>query len=280
MTYRKADYLVDVAERVTTGALDLEAVRQMPDDEAIAQLMTIRGVGRWTAEMILLFCLERPDVLSYDDLAISGPPHALPPPPHHAPALRPVPAPLLPLWQHGEPLPCGPSRAARCPTSSTVRRQAQEAPLRATVERCVKAGARTEANPKAQKMKGEIPVITVTYPSPLGPLVLAAVALRLAGAWFEGQAHFGEFGSTRRALGDTERTEAAPTTGNGTADAARSALEAARAWLDAYFAGTSPDALPPLPPLHLLGSPFQQRGVGAPACHPLRGNDHLRSARP
>lgn len=111
-------------------------------------------------------------------------------------------------------------------------------------------------------MKGEKPVVTATYPSPLGPLVLAADEQGLAGAWFEGQAHFGEFGSTRRALGDTERTEAAPTTENGMAGAARSALEAARAWLDAYFAGTSPEALPPLPPLHLVGSPFQQRVWG------------------
>lgn len=260
MTYRKADYLVDVAERVATGALDLEAVRQMPDDEAIAQLMTIRGVGRWTAEMILLFCLERPDVLSYDDLAIQRGLrmlycHRRITPrlfaryrrrysPHGSTA-------SLYLWAiAGGALP---DLIDRAPASPKKRPSARGAGAPG------KAGARTAANPKAQKMKGEIPVITATYPSPLGPLVLAADEQGLAGAWFEGQTHFGEFGSTRRALGDTERTEAAPTTENGTADAARSALEAARAWLDAYFAGTSPEALPPLPPLHLLGSPFQQR---------------------
>ena len=70
MTFRKADYLTDFAERVETGGFDLDAVRAMPDEEAIAALSAIRGVGRWTAEMILLFCLERPDVLAFDDLAI------------------------------------------------------------------------------------------------------------------------------------------------------------------------------------------------------------------
>ena len=70
MTFRKADYLLDFAEKVETGAFDLDAVRDMPDEEAIDALSSLRGIGRWTAEMILLFCLERPDVLAFDDLAI------------------------------------------------------------------------------------------------------------------------------------------------------------------------------------------------------------------
>ena len=70
MTFRKAEYILGFARRVQTGGFDLEAVRQMDDARAIAALTSLRGVGVWTAEMILLFCLQRPDVLSYDDLAI------------------------------------------------------------------------------------------------------------------------------------------------------------------------------------------------------------------
>lgn len=47
-----------------------ETVRESSDAEAIRQLCTLKGVGVWTAEMILLFCLQRPDIFSYDDLAI------------------------------------------------------------------------------------------------------------------------------------------------------------------------------------------------------------------
>ena len=52
------------------GEFDLERVARLPDAEAIRALASLRGVGVWTAEMILLFCLQRPDVLSFDDLAI------------------------------------------------------------------------------------------------------------------------------------------------------------------------------------------------------------------
>ena len=70
MTFRKAEYITDFAEKVHTGAFDLETVRSMDDAEAIRALSSLRGIGVWTAEMILLFCLQRPDIFSYDDLAI------------------------------------------------------------------------------------------------------------------------------------------------------------------------------------------------------------------
>lgn len=70
MTFRKAEYITDFAERVHTGAFDLHAVAHMTDAEAIRELSALKGIGVWTAEMILLFCLQRPDVFSYDDLAI------------------------------------------------------------------------------------------------------------------------------------------------------------------------------------------------------------------
>lgn len=70
ISFRKADYLLDFAERVQEGSFDLDAVAALPDEQAISALVSLKGVGRWTAEMILLFCLQRPDVLSFDDLAI------------------------------------------------------------------------------------------------------------------------------------------------------------------------------------------------------------------
>ena len=70
MTFRKAEYITDFAEKVQSGAFDLAAVEQMPDEKAIRALCTLKGIGVWTAEMILLFCMQRPDIFSFDDLAI------------------------------------------------------------------------------------------------------------------------------------------------------------------------------------------------------------------
>lgn len=70
MSFRKADYIREFAEKVTQGTFDLDAVAAMPDAEAIKALTSLNGIGVWTSEMILLFCLERPDILSYNDLAI------------------------------------------------------------------------------------------------------------------------------------------------------------------------------------------------------------------
>ena len=70
MTFRKAEYITDFARKIESGEFDLEGIRQRPDDEAIRELSGLKGVGVWTAEMILLFCMQRPDVFSYDDLAI------------------------------------------------------------------------------------------------------------------------------------------------------------------------------------------------------------------
>ncbi len=70
MTFRKAEYITDFAEKVHTGAFDLDAVAHMGDADAIRALSSLKGIGVWTAEMILLFCLQRPDIFSFDDLAI------------------------------------------------------------------------------------------------------------------------------------------------------------------------------------------------------------------
>ena len=70
MTFRKAEYITDFAKKVHAGAFDLDAVEHMSDEEAIRELSSLKGIGVWTAEMILLFCLQRPDIFSFDDLAI------------------------------------------------------------------------------------------------------------------------------------------------------------------------------------------------------------------
>lgn len=70
ITYRKANYMIDFASKVQDGSFDIEKVAHMSDEDAIKTLVQLKGIGVWTAEMILLFCLERPNILSYDDLAI------------------------------------------------------------------------------------------------------------------------------------------------------------------------------------------------------------------
>lgn len=70
MTFRKAEYIKDFCHKVLGGEFDLAAVERMSDEEAIRALSSLKGIGVWTAEMILLFCLQRPNVLSYGDLAI------------------------------------------------------------------------------------------------------------------------------------------------------------------------------------------------------------------
>lgn len=57
ISLRKAEYIQDFAGKVNSGAFDLQRVAALPDSEAIEALVALKGVGVWTAEMILLFCL-------------------------------------------------------------------------------------------------------------------------------------------------------------------------------------------------------------------------------
>lgn len=70
ITFRKADYITDFAERVISGRFKPEDIYELTDEEAAAALTSLKGVGVWTAEMIMLFCLQRQNVFSYGDLAI------------------------------------------------------------------------------------------------------------------------------------------------------------------------------------------------------------------
>jgi DNA-3-methyladenine glycosylase II len=66
----KVAYLRDLAEHVEDGELDLERLAELPDERVIEQLTAIKGLGRWTVDMFLLFHLGRPDVLAVGDLGI------------------------------------------------------------------------------------------------------------------------------------------------------------------------------------------------------------------
>jgi DNA-3-methyladenine glycosylase II len=67
---RKVEYIRDLAAHVLDGELELDRIATLDDEEAIAEISAVRGLGRWTAEMFLLFHLGRPDVISGGDLGI------------------------------------------------------------------------------------------------------------------------------------------------------------------------------------------------------------------
>jgi DNA-3-methyladenine glycosylase II len=66
----KVEFLRDLAARVNDGRLDLKRLAKLPDEDVVAELIEVKGVGQWTAEMFLIFHLGRPDVVSVGDLGI------------------------------------------------------------------------------------------------------------------------------------------------------------------------------------------------------------------
>lgn len=72
LSRQKIGYLRDLATKVSTGVLPLHTVESMRDEEVIAHLVQVKGIGRWTAQMFLMFRLGRPDVLPELDLGIQN----------------------------------------------------------------------------------------------------------------------------------------------------------------------------------------------------------------
>jgi DNA-3-methyladenine glycosylase II len=70
MSRQKIAYFRDLADKAQSGALPLDGLDAMTDDEVIEALTQVKGIGRWSAEMFLMFRLHRPDVLPVDDLGI------------------------------------------------------------------------------------------------------------------------------------------------------------------------------------------------------------------
>jgi len=70
MSVRKAGYIKGIADAAISGIVDVDILHTLTDEEIIKKLSSLSGVGVWTAEMLLIFSLSRPDVVSYKDLAI------------------------------------------------------------------------------------------------------------------------------------------------------------------------------------------------------------------
>ena len=70
LSARKVEYLVDLALHFDSGAVHVKDWQDMDDESIIAELVAIRGIGRWTAEMFLIFHLMRPNVLPLDDVGL------------------------------------------------------------------------------------------------------------------------------------------------------------------------------------------------------------------
>jgi len=71
LSFRKISYLKDLADKVSQKTLDLENLPNLSDEEVTQQLTSVKGIGKWTAEMYLIFDLCRPDVFSYGDFGLS-----------------------------------------------------------------------------------------------------------------------------------------------------------------------------------------------------------------
>ena len=67
---QKTRYILDLCRHVTDGTLDTRRLHRMPDEDVITMLTQVKGIGRWTAEMFLMFHLQRPDVLPLGDLGV------------------------------------------------------------------------------------------------------------------------------------------------------------------------------------------------------------------
>jgi DNA-3-methyladenine glycosylase II len=70
LSARKTEYLIDLARHFADGTVHVRQWQQMDDEEIIDELVAIRGIGRWTAEMFLIFHLMRPNVLPLDDVGL------------------------------------------------------------------------------------------------------------------------------------------------------------------------------------------------------------------
>lgn len=70
MSWAKVKYVKDLSEKTLNGTLQLHLLKEMKDDEVIKHLVQVKGIGPWTAQMILMFSLNRPDILPLDDLGI------------------------------------------------------------------------------------------------------------------------------------------------------------------------------------------------------------------
>lgn len=72
MSYSKIKYIKDLSAKVKAKQIDLKNLDNLKDEEVINQLVAVKGIGKWTAEMFLIFTLKRPDVFSHGDLGLNN----------------------------------------------------------------------------------------------------------------------------------------------------------------------------------------------------------------
>lgn len=70
ISWQKISYIKDLAKKTMESGILFEQFEIMTDEEIITELVKVKGIGRWTAEMFLMFAMERPDVFSYGDLGL------------------------------------------------------------------------------------------------------------------------------------------------------------------------------------------------------------------
>ena len=70
LSLRKVGYIRSATRKIIDGEFDIDALRDLPDEEVCARLSALEGIGVWSAEMLMLHSLQRPDILSYGDLAV------------------------------------------------------------------------------------------------------------------------------------------------------------------------------------------------------------------
>ncbi len=70
ITFKKAGYIKSVAQKIITGEFDIDSLHAIPDKEVCTKLSELDGIGVWTAEMLMIFSMQRPNIFSYGDLAI------------------------------------------------------------------------------------------------------------------------------------------------------------------------------------------------------------------
>ena len=70
MTFKKVEYIRNAAQQIASGEFDMQTLHTMNDAEVCKCLSELKGIGVWSAEMLMLFSMQRPDIVSYGDLAI------------------------------------------------------------------------------------------------------------------------------------------------------------------------------------------------------------------
>lgn len=247
ISYRKAEYIKDFAEKISRGEFDLDAVSTMNDEDAIKSLASLKGIGVWTAEMLLLFSLERKDILSFDDLAIIRGIRMLYGKKNVTRAefekLRRRYSPYgsiasLYLWavaggaitELTDPKESKSAKKETAKKAKTAHKEDKATQKSKASHKGAKEITQKETRASAKK------VYTMNYSSPLGKLLVAADEQGLIGLWFYGQKYFP----------DKLKSEKQ--------NARLSVFDETKSWLDLYFAGKKPLFTPKL---HLTGSEFR-----------------------